>query len=178
MIRKSTRALNGSQQRDQYQSNIIYSEAFDREQASYVSGSAAPDDFWREYSDEETHRRNKDVRLAARRNRQKAVYINLRYVMYMALLVACMTGALICYIKLKSDISSGNKEIAALESTLTELRASNDELYNEVHSDVDLEQIREIAIDEYGMKYADQDQIVVYSKAKGDRVHQIAGVTR
>ena len=105
-------------------------------------------DFWKEYSEEDAHRRNKDVRLAARRNRERAVRMNLRYAMFMALLVAGMTAVLICYIKLKSDISAGNREIAQLESTLTEMRASNDEIYNQLHSDVDLEEIRRIAVDE------------------------------
>ena len=65
-----------------------------------------------------------------------------------------------------------------MESTLTELRASNDEMYNQVNSDVDLEEIRRIAVDEYGMKYAAQEQIVVYSKTSGNLVHQIADVSR
>ena len=37
----------------------------------------------------------------------------------------------------------------------------------------DLEEIRRIAIDEFGMKYAEQDQIVIYSDTKGDSVRQI-----
>ena len=178
MIKKSMRTSRGAAEGNRSGDNVIYSEAFGRERAAYIAGSAAPDDFWREYSEEEAHRRNKDVRLAARRNRQRAVHMNLRYVMYMALLVAAMTASLICYIKLKSDISASNREISSMESTLTELRASNDEMYNQVNGDVDLEEIRRIAVDEYGMKYAAQEQIVVYSKTSGNLVHQIADVSR
>ena len=43
---------------------------------------------------------------------------------------------------------------------------------------MNLEEIRKIAIDEFGMKYADQDQIVVYSETKGDSVHQISDLDR
>ena len=177
MIKKSMRAARNSADTGRNQGNVIYSEAFGRDRAAYITGSAAPDDFWKEYSEEDAHRRNKDVRLAARRNRERAVRMNLRYAMFMALLVAGMTAVLICYIKLKSDISAGNREIAQLESTLTEMRASNDEIYNQLHSDVDLEEIRRIAVDEYGMKYAGQDQIVIYSKSSGNLVHQVADVS-
>ena len=47
---------------------------------------------------------------------------------------------------------------------------------NEIAGDIDLEEIRRIAIDEFGMQYADQDQIVVYSDTKGDTVHQVADI--
>ena len=57
-----------------------------------------------------------------------------------------------------------------------ELRSSNNEVYNEIAGDIDLEEIRRIAIDEFGMQYASQDQIVVYSDTKGDTVHQIADI--
>ena len=39
-----------------------------------------------------------------------------------------------------------------------------------------VEEIRRIAIDEFGMQYASQDQIVIYSDTKGDTVHQIADI--
>ena len=85
-----------------------------------------------------------------------------------------MTFSLIGYIKLKADISGTNKKIASLESQLTELKSSNNEVYNEITGNVDLEEIRNIAVNEFGMKYADKDQIVIYSESKGDSVHQIA----
>ena len=154
--------------------NVIYSESFAGDRGPYVNGSAAPDDFWSERSMEEVHRSNKDIRLAARKSREQAVQMNFRFVMFMGSLIFLMTICLIGYIKLKSDISESNKEISSLETELTELRATNNEVYNELTGNIDLEAIREIAIEEFGMQYADQDQIVVYSESKGDSVHQIA----
>ena len=100
--------------------------------------------------------------------------MNLRYAMFLASLVVVLTLCLVGYIKLKADISDTNKQISSLESQLTELRASNNEVYNEIVGNVDLEEIRRIAIEEFGMKYANQDQIVVYSETKGGLVNQIA----
>ncbi|MBQ9028897.1 MAG: hypothetical protein IJ110_09050 [Lachnospiraceae bacterium] len=154
--------------------SVIYSESFADDRQAYINGSAAPDDFWSELSQEEIHRSSRDIRMAARKSRRLAAQMNLRFVMFMGVLIAVMTLSLIGYIKLKSDISATNKEISSLESDLTELRATNNEIYNELIGNIDLEQVRQIAIEEFGMHYADQDQIVVYSESKGDSVHQIA----
>ena len=47
--------------------NVIYDSSFATGRQNYISGAAAPDDFWAERSQEEIHRSNKDVRLAASR---------------------------------------------------------------------------------------------------------------
>ena len=156
--------------------NVKYSEPSAGGRQSYISGSAAPDDFWAERSQEEQHRSSKDVRLAARRGREKAIHMNRKSAAFMACLMAALTLCLIGYIKLLSDISETNSQIVTLESELAELRSSNNEVYNEIAGDIDLEEIRRIAIDEFGMQYASQDQIVVYSDTKGDTVHQIADI--
>ena len=173
MIKATNRAGNKKNRAD-----VIYSENFARDGRGYINGSAAPDDFWTERSGEETHRNNRDMRLAAIRSREKVMHMNRRYALFLGLLVAAMTLSLIGYIKLMSDISATNRKISTMESQLSELRSSNNEVYNEITGNVDLEEIRRIAIDEFGMKYADQDQIVVYSESKGDSVRQIADIDR
>ncbi len=173
MIKATKRAGNKKNRAD-----VIYSENFARDGRGYINGSAAPDDFWTERSGEETHRSNRDMRLAAIRSREKVMQMNRKYALFLGLLVAAMTFSLIGYIKLMSDISATNRKISTLESQLSELRSSNNEVYNEITGNVDLEEIRRIAIDEFGMNYADQDQIVVYSESKGDSVRQIADIDR
>ena len=165
--------IKASQRTNKTRGNVIYSDSFGRNSRTFISGSAAPDDFWAERSQEETHRNNSDIRIAARRSREQVMHMNRRYAVFMAFLVVAMTLCLIGYIKLMSDISATNKKIASLESQLTEMKSSNNEVYNELTGNVDLEEIRRIAIDEFGMKYAEQDQIVVYSDTKGDSVRQI-----
>ena len=165
--------IKASQRTNKTLGNVIYSDSFGRNSRTFISGSAAPDDFWAERSQEETHRNNSDIRFAARRSREQVMHMNRRYAVFMAFLVVAMTLCLIGYIKLMSDISATNKKIASLESQLTEMKSSNNEVYNELTGNVDLEEIRRIAIDEFGMKYAEQDQIVIYSDTKGDSVRQI-----
>ena len=166
----------GGSRRNGGRGNVIYNESFSGNRQSYVQGTAIPDDFWSERSQEENHRSNSDIRLAARRSRAQSMQMNLRYVTFLASLVALMTVSLIGYIKLKADISGTNKEISSRETQLAEIKASNNEVYNEITGNIDLEQVRRIAIDEFGMHYADQDQIVFYSAAKGDQVRQVGEV--
>ena len=43
------------------------------------------------------------------------------------------------------------------------MRQENDEAYSRANSRIDLEEVKRMAIQELGMKYADEGQIVIYS---------------
>lgn len=177
MIRESGKSKgNRSQSGRSGRAGVIYSDAFRESGQTYLRGSAAPDNFWQEADREELHHKDPEGRIAARRQQQRVEQINLRYVLFMGLLITVMTVALIFYIKLQADISSSSSKVASLEAELTELRSSNEEAYNEIQASVDLDEIRDRAINELGMKYATQSQIVEYSASGGGVVHQISEV--
>lgn len=97
-------------------------------------------------------------------------------VVFMMALIAAMTAALIGYIKLQTDVTASQQEIAELESELSEMKAENDADYNEINDSISLEEIRKRAINELGMKYADRDQVIIYSGSEKDSVHQVSGI--
>ena len=68
------------------------------------------------------------------------------------------------------------KNIAALEAQLSELRTENDDEYNRVTTSVDLEEVRDIAINELGMVYAGADQVVLYDSEGSDYMKQYAEI--
>lgn len=108
------------------------------------------------------------------KNRDKALYMNLGYVLF---LVAALAGAaiiLINYIKIQSELTLTVKNIANLESQLNDLRLSNDEDYSRAASSVDLEEIRRVAIGELGMRYAKEGQIINVQGEGSDYVRQLA----
>ena len=109
-----------------------------------------------------------------RKNRDKAHHMNFAYVMFLtsALLVAGFI--LIGYIQLQSDITNSVHRIAKLESQLNNLRADNDEQLSRIESKIDLEEVKRIALNELGMLYADEGQIIVYSGEGSDYVRQVA----
>lgn len=181
MIRKSQKGTEKNSRNrsgQARQADVIYSDALLGNGRTYVGGTAAPDDFWVEADREELHHKDPEGRIAARRYQERAEQLNFRYVLFMGFLVTLMTVALITYIKLQADVSSSNSEIAALESNLTELQSANEEIYNEINAAIDLDEIRDKAIGELGMKYASKEQIVEYSASSGGVVHQISEVGR
>lgn len=97
-------------------------------------------------------------------------------VVFLVVLMAAMTAALIAYIKLQADVTASSQNIADLEQQLSEMKAENDAAYNEINDGISLEEVREKAIKDLGMKYADRDQVVVYSGAEEDAVHQVSEV--
>jgi cell division protein FtsL len=102
--------------------------------------------------------------------------MSLSRVIVMLALMAAMTAALIGYIKLQADVTASSQNIAELEQQLSEMKAENDAAYNEINDSISLEEVREKAIKDLGMKYADRDQVVVYSGAEEDAVHQVSEV--
>lgn len=51
----------------------------------------------------------------------------------------------------------------------------NDEEYNRINSNIDLEEIKRIAIGELGMTYAGEGQIITYSHVGNDYMRKVSG---
>lgn len=96
---------------------------------------------------------------------------------YMTLAVVLVVAALAGYITLQAEVKNRSKNIATLESQLNTMKQENDEAYNRASGNVDLEEIKRIAIQEYGMTYATEGQIIAYSDGGGnDYVRQVAPI--
>jgi cell division protein FtsL len=103
--------------------------------------------------------------------------MSLGYLIFLSLAMVLMVGTLAWYISLQSEIKNSVKNIAALESQLNNLKQDNDEAYNRANGNVDLDEVKRIAIQEYGMTYATEGQIVRYSDGGGnDYVRQLAPI--
>ena len=108
----------------------------------------------------------------ARKNQEKALRTSRKYVMFLsmgAIIFAVFAGA---YIKIQSDITARMKNIAKLETQISSLKAENDEAYKRINTAVDLDAIKNIAINELGMFYATEDQIVYYTVENDDYMNQ------
>ena len=118
---------------------------------------------------------NLDQRGDAEKRRSRRSSMSLRTVIFMLLVIAAMTALLLYYIKLQADVTRTSQEIADLEQQLTQMKAENDADYNEINDSISLEEVRDRAIHELGMKYADRDQVIIYSGSEDDAVHQVSG---
>lgn len=126
------------------------------------------------YMPEEVRRRPVKTSTTVRKNREKAVYMNLGYVAFLtaALLFAAVT--LCGYIGLQSDVTNQVKKISTMEAQYNDLKLANDEEYSRINSNIDLDKIKAIAIGKLGMTYASEGQIVRVQDDNKDYVHQVA----
>lgn len=109
---------------------------------------------------------------AVRRNREKAAHMNLGYVAFLALALCVASVVLIGYIRLQAENTTALETIAQKESQLNSMRLANDEEYSRILSSVDLEYVKDVAINELGMQYAEEGQIVEVQTQGDDYVRQ------
>ncbi len=109
---------------------------------------------------------------ATRKNRERALHMNIGYVLFLVTAMVAAGMILTGYLKLQSDITNSMKHIAQLESELNSLKIDNDETYSRINSNINLEEVRRIAIQELGMQYAAEGQIVVFDGEDNDYVRQ------
>ena len=116
------------------------------------------------------------VSTAVARNRQKALTVNLGYVLFLAFISIATVFMCVYYIKLKATITAQHSENEKLEATLQRMRSENDALLENVNNMLDWNYIKDVAINEMGMKYATQDQIVWYNTDESGYIRQYAEV--
>ena len=118
----------------------------------------------------------KKISNTARKNRERAKHMNAGYVLFLCMALIVTGTILINYIGLQSDITNSVKHISSLEKQLNDLRLANDEEYSRITSSVNLEEIRRIAIQELGMQYAQEGQIISFESQNNDYVKQLADI--
>lgn len=116
------------------------------------------------------------VSTRTRKNRERARHMNIGSVLSMAVAMVAAGFILTWYLTLQSDITNSIKHIAALESELNELKRDNDENYNRITSDINLEEVKRVAIQELGMSYAKEGQIVIFNGEGSDYIRQTGDI--
>ena len=94
---------------------------------------------------------------------------------FVAFLTACVAASAlvsVSLIQIRSNVTQQMNEVAALESRINDMKADNDARYKQITTSVDLNAIKDAAINRLGMKYASQDQIVYYSIDKNNYMDQ------
>lgn len=102
--------------------------------------------------------------------------MNIATVLSMAVAMVAAAFILTWYLTLQSDITNSIKHISALESQLNEMKLDNDENYSRITSNVDLEEVKRVAIQELGMQYAKEGQIITFSGEGSDYVRQTGDI--
>ncbi|MBR4027581.1 MAG: hypothetical protein IKJ01_08540, partial [Lachnospiraceae bacterium] len=111
----------------------------------------------------ERSQRKKIRKNAVKRNRQKELYMNRNYVGFLSVCVGLVAISSVSLIRIQSQLTQRKERIAALESQITNLKATNDAKYKDIITNVDLEYIKDTAVNELGMSYAAENQLIYYT---------------
>lgn len=146
------------------------SEIYGRSNGSiYIDGDTAR--VIEPYYTERPERKQK-LSPAVRRNRDRAQYMSIGYICFLTLMIGILCAGCIWYVNLRSELTASQKQVSRMQISLTRLQQSNDEEYDRIISSVDLEQIKKVAMDELGMKYPDDGQVVDIDGTGSDFVRQ------
>ena len=89
----------------------------------------------------------------------------------MVVVVSCIN-----YLQKQALNTSYRNQVATQEAKLADLKERNDAAYESALKSVDLETIRNIAINKLGMVYAGEEQVKTYDDKSSDYVRQYSDV--
>lgn len=109
-----------------------------------------------------------------RKNRDKSRYMSAGYLLFLGAALVTAAFILVNYVQLQAELTNLTKTVATKESQLNDLRLANDEDYNRIIRNIDLEEIKRIAMGELGMVYAEEGQIISYTGENNDYMRRIS----
>lgn len=165
-----------------YQTRVHYNREAGRNSA-YVDGNtvrrfetapqyAPQKDPRREKEERKARERKRQAKQAARVNQQRAMLMNPGYVVFLSAAVILTVAVCVLLLKLQAEIHHSMGQIATLESQVLELKTDNDAALNKIQRSVDLEHVRDVAINQMGMKYPTQEQIIYFQVDADDYMNQ------
>lgn len=139
-------------------------------QNGYVYGSAAP-----KYDiPTRLEEPKKVLSNETRKNRERAKYMSFGYVTFLIASLVLAGVVLIGYIRLQADITALSGEISRQEKLINNLKIENDEAWSRLERITDLEEIKRVAIQELGMTYPKEGQIIPYEAVGYDYVRKVS----
>ena len=118
---------------------------------------------------QEKHRR---VSSQVRRNQQKALRIDLPYLIMLVAASCCTLFICINYLQVQTTMTRRMDRIKTLEKQLDSLKAENDTLQTRINTAVDLDHVYKVATEELGMVYAGKSQVRMYHQTESEFVRQ------
>ena len=140
-----------------------------RRQQRAIEGNTARKVQTLEYPSRERQSERRERRHAEKSNGQ---YVNVLYMIFLAAASCMVLWSCVNYLQLQAETTSRVKHIASLETELEDLRKENNDNYTRIMTSVDLDHIRDVAINELGMVYAEPNQVILYDGGTDDYVRQ------
>jgi len=115
----------------------------------------------------ERKRRARERRQLMREKRRSALSV-----FAMSIATIMIFGMCATYIQLQTELNSRMSKVAELESSLIALRTDNDIMEKRIETSIDLDEIKQRAINELGMNYPTSEQVVYYNVDRTDYMEQ------
>lgn len=142
---------------------------------AYVDGTAvrklAPAPAKRPQKNETVRSRN-----TAKRNREYALAMHTGYVLFLTAAAVITVFMCVRFLRLQAHGTRLQKQVTALEIQLDAAILENESDYNRIMTSVDMEHVKNVAMNELGMVYAKKSQIVTYEAQNDDYVRQYAEI--
>lgn len=117
-------------------------------------------------------RKDPQTSYRVRRNQEKALQMDLPYLVVLVIAACCALYICVSYIHIQSDMTARMDTIKGLEQDLETLKSENDALETRINTYVDLDYVYKVATEELGMVYANKDQVLLYNKTESEYVRQ------
>lgn len=140
----------------------------------YVYGSAAQQAEALPKRRPETRRRKAPQHVSRQvvRNRNRAMNINPAYAVFLVAAAFCAVFLCVMYLRLQSEVVNHSENLTTLQEDLANLTEANNTAYNAAEDSVNLEEIRDKAMNEMGMVYESQGNVIEYESPASGYVKQ------
>ncbi len=112
----------------------------------------------------------------SRKNIDRDTGMNPAFMLFMTLAMVLTGIVCVQYIRLQSSLTTYVGQLSAMERELQSLRAENDDYESRIKGAIGLENIKKRAMEELGMTYASDEQIVTYNSDGTDYVRQFVSI--
>lgn len=136
---------------------------------NYQQGNAARQALPREH---QVPKREKVINPRVRRNRDRALQMNLPYIFVLSLAAICTLFICVQYLQIQSSITSRINNIKTMEKELAILKSENNSLETRINAYVDLDYVYKVATEELGMVHVNKDQVISYDRTESEYVRQ------
>ncbi len=128
-----------------------------RESTTFVYESAAP-----AIKPKKANKKNLEIlpKEIKKHNISGKLLLSFFYIVCTGLFIA----SILMYINMQGELATSVDEIASLQSKYETMKKSNDADYAAINNTIDFENIRKVAIEDLGMHYASDGQIIVFTE--------------
>lgn len=123
-------------------------------------------------------KRQPQVSHTVRRNQEKALHMDLPYVIALTIAAICALYICVNYLHVQSSITARIHNIEILDKQLETLKSENDALETRINTSIDLDYIYKVATEELGMVYANKNQVILYDKTESEYVRQYEDIPK